>query len=110
MKTSFVIATFLLEVGRTAATPALSSLPLECERLLRCLTEITKLPIVDDVFGAVGLESASTSDICHDIVLLFGGEAGINNICGAVDAMTHNDPRIWSTSSCYLFFRHSEGS
>ena len=42
---------------------------------------------MDDVFGAVGLESASTDDICHDIVLLFGGETGTNAICGAADAM-----------------------
>jgi len=76
-------------VGRTAAKPKFSSLPQECERLLRCLTEITKLPVKDDIFGAVGLESASTDDICHDIVLHFGGENGINAICGAVDAMTH---------------------
>jgi hypothetical protein len=89
MKTSFAIATFLLEVGRTAAAPAFSSLPLECERLFSCLTEITKLPVMDDIFGAVGLESASTDDICHDIVLLFGGETGVNAICGAADAMTH---------------------
>ena len=89
MKTSFAIATILLEVGRTAAKPAFSSLPLECERLLRCLTEVTKLPVKDDIFGAVGLESASTDDICHDIVLFFGGETGTNAICGAADAMTH---------------------
>jgi hypothetical protein len=89
MKTSFAIATFLLEVGRTAAAPAFSSLPLECERLVSCLTEITKLPVMEDIFGAVGLESASTDDICHDIVLLFGGETGVNAICGAADAMTH---------------------
>jgi len=89
MKTSFAIATILLEVGRTAAKPAFSSLPLQCERLLRCLTEVTNLPVEDGIFGAVGLESASTDNICHDIVLIFGGETGTNAICGAADAMTY---------------------
>ena len=85
MKTSFAIAILLLEVGRTTAAPAIS---LQCERLVSCLTEITKLPVQDNIFGTEGLESASSDGICDYIVSIYGGESGITAICGAATAMT----------------------
>jgi hypothetical protein len=52
------------------------------------LTEITKLPVQDNIFGAEGLESASSDGICDYIVSIYGGESGITAICGAATAMT----------------------
>jgi hypothetical protein len=83
MKTSVAIATFLLGAGRTAAAPASSSLPLECGRLISCLTEITELPVLDNIFDAVDLESVSVTDICNEIILIYGGETGVTAICEA---------------------------
>lgn len=85
MKTSFAIATILLEVGRTAAEPAFTPLPAACENLFGCLTKVPNcyLPVIDDIFA--GLESTTADDVCNYILSIFGDETGTNAICGAVD-------------------------